>query len=640
MAFFRGATQTTVTQTLTTVSRQTIVSSIKAQGKVTFANEQQLQFNQKGTVTKVNFKQGDHVKQGDVIAQLDDTTVRQDIRQAQLAVSASNLQLQQLEDDKNKQLQDATNSLTQAQQQAQQAQNNLVITQQKLPTDLAAAQRSVQEKQAALQQAQLNLDKQKSTEIQNLGATAQSVLTSSDQLLDSFYGVLTRGTLARPSQTTYSLDINQLLYNDMALKSKVENDYLTAANTADKMHAQYGPLVTQKDPTVLLQALSDAQTVAQAVYDLGEDTYSMLQGATPDTSIFTASDLNNMRSTVSANRSKAADLIGQVQTAEVNLAAVSSDGGVPSVTLKAAEDAVVSAQNVLTTAQDALKQMQTQNPASLQQQQQAAAQAQAQASAQQTTYQATSGDIDVQIALKKNSIAQQVTSLQKTEQSLTDTELIAPFDAVISHIDYQVGDNLLDTGNTEFMTLQNPGTIVVTIPLDQLDVVNVHVGIPATIAFDAVPGKTFQGAITKIDSTPIQQSGVVSYNVSIALPTPAGLNILSGMTATVTIETARKDNVLAVPNLAIRQTGSRTTVKKANGQSVPVVTGVTNGQYTEIVSGLNEGDSILSVNITSTASGQSSAGTNSAQQLFRLSGGGGGGGGFTGGGGVGGRPGG
>jgi hypothetical protein len=117
----------------------------------------------------------------------------------------------------------------------------------------------------------------------------------------------------------------------------------------------------------------------------------------------------------------------------------------------------------------------------------------------------------------------------------------------------------------------------------------------------------------------------VPYNVSVDLPAPAGLTILSGMTATAQIETMKKENILVVPNLALKQTGTAVTVQKATGESVTVETGVTDGEYTEITSGLQEGDSVLGVNITVSTTGQNASNSNSAQQLFRLGGGFGGG---------------
>ncbi len=594
-----GTTSSTASsEEIVVVERRDIVTTIKALGKVTFASEQQLKFNLKGTVTKVNAKEGDVVKKGQVLAELDKSSVLADVRQAQLQIGASALQLQQLENDREKTLADARNDLKTAQE--------------KLPADVASAERALVEKKAALTQAKSDLDKQQNTELQNLGLTAQSTLTASQKLLDSFYGLLTRDQSSRPPETELgngtSFEIDHYLYNDQAMKIKVQNDFITGLQLAKKMRDSYGSaLPSQRDTKVLLAALTDAQKLAEAVHRLGEDSYALLQGATTDTSSFTTSDLQGYRNTVNTNRSTAAGLVDAVVTAQANLAAASTDEGIPSVTLQQKKDAVQTATNAVQQAEDNLQVLKTQTPGDLQSMEHALN------SAVATT--ATN------IQLKKNDIAQKSTSLQKTQQNLKDYQLVAPFDGILTHIDYKVGDNLLDTGDTETAVLQNRDFVVVTIPLDQVDVVHVRTGLPAVIVFDALVGKTFDAVIDSIDPTPIEQSGVVSYEVKLKMPTPQNLTILSGMTTTVTIETEKRTAVLAVPNLALQHAGNLTTVKTAAGQSVPVETGLTDGRYTEVTSGVREGEGIVSVNIVT--GGASSANANSAQQIFRLGGGGG-----------------
>lgn len=629
MAFAQGGTTGQTTTSTSSVQRRTLESSVKAVGKVTYANEQQLRFNQKGTVAKVSFKLGDHVKAGQVIAELDKSSVSADVRSAQLSVGASALQLQQLQSQKSTDLLNAQNALNDTQRQLTAAQNALAVSQEQLPTALAQAQRAVQDKQSALQQAQLDLVKAKTTEVQSLAITSQSILASSDGLLDSIYSVVTRSKESRPTQSNYELTVDHFMYNDPTMAQQVVYDYLDAVNASQKMHTQYGTsLATEQDAAKLVQALDDSQDLAQKIYKLGEDTYQMMQGAATDTSIFTSADLNSLRSTITSDRSKATDLVSQIQTAQADLTAVSSSGGIPSATLKQKQDAVTTAQNAFSQASENLQVLQTKNPADLQAQISALKKTEDDLKAKEAALAMTSSNDDVSIRLKQNDVAQKSTSLQKTAKVLADYQLTAPFDGVVTHMDYKVGDNLLDTTEDKFATLENPDFIIVTIPLDQMDVVRVQKDMPATVIFDAVPGQTFDGVIDEIDSTPMEQSGVVSYNVSVKLPTPKNLTLLSGMTATVQIQTSKKDNALVVPNLALRYQGSTATVQLANGQRVDVQTGVTDGQYTEITSGLQEGQSVVSMNLP-TASAGAGNNQNAAQQLLRGAGGFGGGGGFT-----------
>ena len=560
LAFAQGSQTQTATQTYATVERGTLVSTVKAVGKVTFASEQTLKFNQKGTVKKVNFQEGDTVKKGQVIAQIDSVSAQADVRQSQLGISASQLQLEQLEADRSRQVISAQNAVNSA--------DRLVV------------------------QSMQDLTKTRDTEFQSLASTAQDTLIASEKLLDSFYGVLTRDATARPPHYDTTLEINRLLYRDWSIRERVDLAYREAVNEAEAMRTKYGAdLGATRDQQTILQALQDVQTLAETLQRLGEETYTLMQGAVTDSITFTVDDLNTLRNTVNANRTTASGLVDDVRTAQANLAALAkNDGSLPSVTLQAKE-------NTVTASQEDQK-------------------------VKQATLQSTLADLDIAIRLKQNDIAQKGSSLTKLYKTLEDYRLTAPFDGIITHIDYKVGDNLLDTGDTESLTLQNPGFLLITVPLDQVDVVRVRKDMPARIVFDAVPGQTFLGVIDSIDSTAITTSNVVSYDVSVKLATPKDLNILSGMTATVTIETAKKENVLVVPNLALHAENGSISAQKASGETVTVETGMTDGRKTEIISGLNEGDSILAVNLGASSLSSSI----NAQQVFRGLGGLGGGG--------------
>ena len=565
-AFAQSGTQTTTTTTgnYVSVERQTLSSSVKATGTVAFGSEQELKFNSKGTVAKVNFKEGDQVKKNQIIAELDKVSALADIQQSQLGTAASRLQLDQLKADREKQVVDAENAVNSADRQ--------------------------------VEYAQADLEKTRETELQSLASTAQDTLISGEKLLDSFYSTLTRDAAARPPHYDTTFAIDRLLYRDWTLKDQVELSFRSGVNEAEAMGNKYGSsLNSERDPQVILEALNDAGTLAETLQSLGEQAYNMMQGALADATTFTVDDLNTLRDTVNTNRSTSAGLVDDIRTAKANLAAITQESkNLPSVTLQVKK-------NTVATNQETQK-------------------------VKQATLKSTLADLDIAIQLKENDLAQKAVSLTKLYKTLDDYRLVAPFDGVITHLDYKVGDNLLETGDTESLTLQNPSYILITIPLDQVDVVRVQKGMTGSIVFDAIPGKKFNGVVDSIDSTAVTTSGVVSYNVDVKLPTPSGVTILSGMTTTVTIETSRKENVLMVPTLALHTEGDNTTVQTASSGSMIVTTGVTNGQYTEILSGLSEGDSVLAVNLgsgTSSLSSDASGNRDSSMQLMRTLNGGG-----------------
>ena len=605
-------------QALAQVERRTITSSVKATGTVTFANEQELKFNQKGKVANVYAKEGDRVRKGQVIAQLDVSTVAADIRQAQLSLAASALQLQTLQTDREKSLIDAENALRETERQAWEARNALAVAQEKLPTDIAGAERAVKEKEAALEQAQAALEQAKTTTLQDLGSTAQAILSQSEDLLDTLYGILVDDTSARRMTGSPGIDIYHRLTNDMALRSQTERAYYAALETVGTMRSTYGnTLPTLRDTVALSLAISQAQTTARSLYELADATYRSLQGAVSDPTDFTVADINGLKQSAMAARTSATALMDDAETAQASLTGGSD--GLTSITLKQKQDARETAEHALLASQENLRVLKTQTPGDLQKQQAALQKIQDDARSKQAALTATTKGVDVDVQLRQNDLAQKSTSLQKSRKTLEDYRLVAPFEGVIRRLDYQVGDNLLDTGEEKYVMLENPDFLIVTVLLDQVDVVRVRKGMAATVAFDALPGREFTGTIDEINSTPVEESGVVSYEVAIRLATPADLTILSGMTATVGIETARKEGALAVPNLALSHTDGAAAVRRADGSAARVETGVTDGRYTEILSGLQEGESIVSMDVTAARS-QMSANANAAQ-IFRVGGG-------------------
>jgi HlyD family secretion protein len=244
------------------------------------------------------------------------------------------------------------------------------------------------------------------------------------------------------------------------------------------------------------------------------------------------------------------------------------------------------------------------------------------------------GPTEEDIALKKNDIALKELALAKAKEALDKYELRAPFDGIVSTLDFQVGDNLV-ADDTKYVYLQNPNLVQLNILLDQIDVVKVKLRQSVTVVFDALPQKTFSGSVVEIDPAPVETSGVVSYNATVAInkgTTP----LFSGMSATATILIAEKKDALTVPATALRTRNGKSSVRKlvdGKPQNTPVTIGISDGQNTEIVEGLSEGDQVALMdsgadggqnrNLNLNSSPQSQA-QDSVRQIMRATGGGGG----------------
>jgi hypothetical protein len=106
-----------------------------------------------------------------------------------------------------------------------------------------------------------------------------------------------------------------------------------------------------------------------------------------------------------------------------------------------------------------------------------------------------------------------------------------------------------------------------------------------------------RGQVTNVDVLATRQAGVVTYGVTIAVEVPAGLVLREGLSVTTNIVVSRKEDVLLVPSRAISRQGANlvvTVLTPTGKQEQRVVrTGSTDGQVTEVVEGLQEGEQVV-----------------------------------------------
>ncbi|MBU1931245.1 efflux RND transporter periplasmic adaptor subunit [Patescibacteria group bacterium] len=190
--------------------------------------------------------------------------------------------------------------------------------------------------------------------------------------------------------------------------------------------------------------------------------------------------------------------------------------------------------------------------------------------------------------------------------------ITAPMDGVITSLMYAEGMSIgvLDTGNTtsnqKVATIKTEGMPIVLVNLSEIDVSLVEIGQKTTIIIDSIPDKTFTGKLIGVDRIGQTDSGVTQYPAIIQLDS-SSKQILPNMAVTANIVINRKDNVLLVPSGVVQNNEGQSYVNMLVGgqpQSIPVEVGLSSDTQTEIVSGLNEGDLVVSGSIFSTESEQ------------------------------------
>ena len=155
-------------------------------------------------------------------------------------------------------------------------------------------------------------------------------------------------------------------------------------------------------------------------------------------------------------------------------------------------------------------------------------------------------------------------SLDQAKLDLQNATLLAPFDGIVSAVGAEVGEQV--SAGTAAVTIIDPKALKVDVSVDETDVAKMAAGQNATITFDALPDETLKGKVISVAPSGASQQGVVTYLVSVGIDS-SDRTIPAGMSATVNIETQRKDGVLLVPNRAVRTQGRNRVVEVMVGEA-------------------------------------------------------------------------
>jgi HlyD family secretion protein len=236
------------------------------------------------------------------------------------------------------------------------------------------------------------------------------------------------------------------------------------------------------------------------------------------------------------------------------------------------------------------------------------------------------------VDLASASVRQADAQLKRAKVNLAYSVITSPIDGVVISRDVDVGQTVAASlqAPTLFTIAQDLSEMQIETFIDEADIGGLREGMEATFTVDSYPDEEFHGSIRQIRYAAKDESNVVTYPVIIAVKNPE-LKLRPGMTANVTVVTARRDNVLRVPAIALRfrppepkpqstsnstggshspqkseateqeqkekpRNGATVYVKEKNGQPAPrrLTVGLNDGSYVEVVSGdLKEGDSVI-----------------------------------------------
>jgi HlyD family secretion protein len=210
---------------------------------------------------------------------------------------------------------------------------------------------------------------------------------------------------------------------------------------------------------------------------------------------------------------------------------------------------------------------------------------------------------DIRIA-EQNVVTSEI-DLDDARERLRETTVQSSMDGVVTARDVQVGQIISSgtsnvSGGTTVLYLADMSRMYVLVSVDESDIGQVRTGQVALVTVDAFPQKAFRGTVVRVAAKGISSSNVVTFDVKVEVTSREKSLLKPGMTANVQILVVDKKDVLRVPSAAIQQTSKHCSATVLNPEgstsSREITLGATDGDWTEILSGLNEGDQVVITN--------------------------------------------
>lgn len=531
--YYQRSSTTGVVYTTQPVVRTNLKQTVSATGKVKPAEEINLNFETSGRISQINVKTGSEVKAGDILATLQTSELASKVTKAQATLN---------------------------QYQASLAKAIAGAT----AEEIEVSKRTVAKAQTDLDNAKINLADAKLTYNQDIANAQEDVISDCEKAT----------TKAEISLNT----ANGIIVNDdyKYYLSVRNQSYLQSAK------ADY-PLVVEQ-----VNVAKDANTESKILYDEVKVNQAITETlAALDKVASYLSEVSNVLTYTNTGATLSQTTLDSLKTS-VNTERTTTDTS--RSTILTSKQALADAQLTYQTEVN---------------------DAQATINADQDSLAKAQADLALKLAptriedinLYRAQVRQAQADLLIAEQSLAKANLLAPTNGVITEVVNKVGERVGETDTVIKMLATGPFEIEVNIP--ESDIAKIHVGDKTETTLDAFTDDIiFVGRVTTINPAQTEIQDVIYYQVTISLTSDqpeavrtSFLQIKPGMTANITIAAAAKENVLVIPQRAVKEKDGKKFVQILDlGQpkEIEVTLGLRGDEgLIEVLSGLEAGQEVI-----------------------------------------------
>ena len=515
------------------VERGTLIVSVSGSGQISTSNQVDIKPKVSGDVIYVGVKNGQELKAGTLLVQIDIGEAKKAVRDAETDIETAKLELDKLLESADElDLLIAENNLIQAKESKQKAEGNII--------------EAYEDAFNAIANAFLDLP---------------TIITG---LRDILYSCEIAKSEFTVSDNIWNISIFENLFS-----SRAESDYKTARTKYDENFENYKDASRYSDKDIIEALLEETLEAVRAMAEAVKSETNMLDfwvdyRSEKDLRVFSKvieyqSDIKSFTSKTNSHLSNPLSIQRSIQDSKEDV--LNAERSIEELELSLAE----------------LK----------------------------------AGSDELDIRAKEITIQQKEDALLDAKEDLRNHYIYAPFDGVVAGINVDRGDSVSPNNVVATLITQQK---IAEISLNEVDIAKVKIGQRATLTFDALLELSISGEIIEVDVVGTVTQGVVSYGVKIALDTEEE-QIKPGMSATADIITDVKQDVLVLPNSTIKSKGDFYYVELIEAderfkqqlsanvsgiilpkppQTQAVEVGLSNDLFTEIISGISEGNMVVS----------------------------------------------